>query len=324
MSLEKEAYHNLRSNWTNWKIYRIYILLLSNRILFMSFGGTMFLIGIIALMGFLGGPEAEALIGTASILIGLFLFSLFYAPVFGAKALMPKIKIEFFEHIKASSKIRNLKYRPEGEEFTKDFLKSGLYPYKLTKIKGRDYFSGFSGYFPFLIWNVWAWFQEKSFQSPMTYATINTAYIGFAGDQVIFKNITPITGELIVFPKKAEEYYADLLQGIKAKKKFKKSGFSNPEFSKAMIAYRTASLSGITSRIFQSILEIIRSFPEGAAFHFTPEVVFVNIPHEKNWLEGSPFQNPDHILQRNVVWFFRLMRVPSLLEFGISGENQDK
>ena len=322
-SLEIRAYNDLKSKWTNWRIYRIYIFLLSNKVLFMSFAGTMVALGLVGFMGFLSEPGTEALIGSACILIGFFMFSLFFAPVFGANHILPKIKLEFFEHVKAFSKIRNLKYRPEGEEFTKDFLRSGLYPYNMTKIKGKDFFSGFSGYFPFLVWNVWAWFQEKSFQSPMTYATINTAYIGFAGDQIIFKNIVPSSGDLIVFPKKAEEYYGDLLQSIKAKQKFKRSGFSDPELSKHLIAFRTANLSGLTSRIFRSVLDIIKSFPDGAAFHFTPDVIFVNIPHEQSWLQGNPFQNPEVILKENVSRFFRLMKVPSHLEFGITGENQD-
>ena len=321
--ITKRAFEDLKDKWTNWRTYRIYVFLLSNKVFFITMASSILIIGLIAFLGFLGPAGYEGMIGSVCLLLGLFIFSLFYAPVFGVYKVLPKIKEEFFEHIKAFSKIRNFTYKADGEAFTKDFLKSKLYPYKLTKIRGSDFFSGFSGYFPFLIWNAWAWFQERSFQSPMTFASVHTAYIGFAGDQVIFRNIAPTTGDLIVFSKKAEEYYGDLLQSFKNDKKFKQTGFSDPVLSKNLLAFRTANFGGLVSRIFTSIMDIMQLFPQGAAIHFSPEVVYINLPHEDKWLKGNPFENPDRILMSNVRRFFALMLVPGILEKGISGSNQD-
>ncbi len=319
----QQAFGDLKSKWTNWKTYRIYIFLFSNRILFFTMAIFILLVGLLSLFGFFGPKEYQALVGGVCTLICFFILSLFFAPVFGLYQVLPNIKSEFFEHLKAFLKIRNFKYKADGEAFTKDFLKSKLYPYKLTKIRGRDFFSGFSGYFPFLIWNAWGWFQERSFQSPMTFASVNTSYIGFAGDQVIFRNIKPNTGDLIVFSKKGEEYYGDLMQSFKSDPKFKQTGFSDEVLTKNLIAFRTASFGGLTSRIFHSIMEILHLFPGGAAFHFSPEVIFVNVPHEEKWLQGNPFESPDRILLGNVHRFFRLMLIPGILEKGITGSNQD-
>jgi hypothetical protein len=319
-----KALEDLKNIWSGWRVNRIYIVLYSNKPFFLSLGSVFVLVGMAYVFELFGTRNAEIVFGSLSIILGFFSFSLFFAPKYGVLHVFSNIKLEFFEHIKAYSRIRNFKYKPEGEAFTKDFLKSQLYPYKLSKIRGYDYFSGLSGNFPFLIWNVWAWFQEKSFQSPMTSASVHTAYIGFAGDQLLFKNQATSHGHLVVFPKKADEYYADLLHRFKVHSKFKQSGFSAKKYSNNLLAFRTSDFSGLNSSIFDFIIEIIRMFPEGAAFHFSPDLIFVNIPHEKKWLKGNPFENPDKILKDNILRFFQLMSVPRLLENGILGKKLEE
>ncbi len=316
----KKVHSDILRIWSGWKIYRIYVFILSNRVFFLSLGGALLLIGFGFFLGLFGDERTANIGGAVALLVGFVIISMFFAPIYGANFMYPKIKEEFFEHLKAYSRIRNMKYKVVGEEFTKDFLASKLYPYQLTKVKGSDYFSGFSGIFPFLIWNVWAWFQEKSFQSPMTNAAVNTSYIGFAGDQVLFKNKASSHGHLIIFSKKADEYFVDLLQKFKTNKNLKQSEFSNPSYTKNFFAFRTGNFSGLSSRIFDYILEIHKANPDGIAIHFSPDLIYVNLLTERKWLVGSTFESPDKVLAENIIRFSNLMGVPNLLEKALQGK----
>lgn len=108
----------------------------------------------------------------------------------------------------------NIEYEFKAKPHLNEFRASRLYPYTLSNITGKHFFSGIAKKLPFIAWFVEAEYVDKVGESPLSMISSRSAFNGYTGFQIIVKNLVPHLNGIIVIEKgddedliKLEQYY---------------------------------------------------------------------------------------------------------------------
>ncbi|QNL21850.1 hypothetical protein HZR84_07835 [Hyphobacterium sp. CCMP332] len=115
----------------------------------------------------------------------------------------------------------NIEYEYKAKPHLREFQASRLYPFSLSNLNGKHFFSGIAKKLPFIAWFVEAEYIDKVGESPLSMISSRSVFNGYTGIQIMVKNLVPHLNGIVVVEKGEDEDLIRLDQYYKSNAKWK-------------------------------------------------------------------------------------------------------
>ncbi len=115
----------------------------------------------------------------------------------------------------------NIEYEYLAKPHLREFQASRLYPFSLSNLNGKHFFSGIAKKLPFIAWFVEAEYIDKVGESPLSMISSRSAFNGYTGFQIMVKNLVPHLNGIVVIERSEDEDLIRLDQYYKSNAKWK-------------------------------------------------------------------------------------------------------